>query len=72
MAVSFVTAGATARFNLTEKRNGLSLAREVIAGFEPTDEVLKASGTSGIKGRRKSKKDKLREVAARKAPDPES
>jgi len=72
VAVSFVTAGATAHFNLIEKRNGLSLAREVIAGFEPTEEVLKASGTGGIKGRRKSKKDKLREAAARKARDPES
>ena len=72
VAVSFVTAVATAHFNLIEKRNGVSLAREVIAGFEPTDEVLKASCTGGTKGRRKSKKDKLREVAARKAPDPES
>ena len=72
VAVSFVTAGATAHFNLIEKRNGLSLAREVIAGFEPTEEVLKASGKGGIKGRRKSKKDKLREAAARKARDPES
>ena len=71
VAVSFVTAEATAHFNLIEKRNGLSLVCEVIAGFEPTDEVPKASGTGGIKGRRKSKKDKLREAAARKAPDPE-
>lgn len=72
VAVSFVIAGATAHFNLIEKRNGLSLAREVVAGFEPTDEVLKASGTGGIKGHRKSKKDKLREAAARKARDLES
>ena len=72
LAVSFVTAESTAHFNLIEKRNGLSLACEVISGFEPTDEVLKASGTGGIKGRRKSKKDKLREAAARKARDPQS
>jgi superfamily II DNA/RNA helicase len=72
VAVSFVTAEVTAHFNLIEKRNGLSLAREVIAGFEPTDEVPKASGTGGVKGRRKSKKDKLREAAARKARDQES
>lgn len=72
LAVSFVTAESTAHFNLIEKRNGLSLAREVIVGFEPTGLVPKASGTGGVKGRRKSKKDKLREAAARKAPDPES
>ena len=67
LAVSFVTAESTAHFNLIEKRNGLSLAREVIAGFEPTDLVPKASGTGGVKGRRKSKKDKLREAAARRS-----
>jgi len=72
LAVSFVTAESTAHFNLIEKRNGLSLAREVVAGFEPTDLIPKASGTGGVKGRRKSKKDKLREAAARKARDPES
>ena len=72
LAVSFVTAESTAHFNLIEKRNGLSLTREVISGFEPTDLVPKASGTGGVKGRRKSKKDKLREVAARKARDPQS
>ena len=72
VAVSLVTAEASAHFNLIEKRNGLSLAREVIAGFEPTGEVPKASGTGGVKGRRKSKKDKLREAAARKARDSES
>ncbi|OUV11483.1 MAG: RNA helicase [Verrucomicrobiaceae bacterium TMED86] len=72
VAVSFVTAEAAAHFNLIEKRNGLSLTREVISGFEPTDLVPKASGTGGVKGRRKSKKDKLREAAARKARDPQS
>jgi superfamily II DNA/RNA helicase len=72
LAVSFVTAESTAHFNLIEKRNGLSLAREVIAGFEPTDLVPKASGTGGVKGRRKSKKDKLREAAARRSRDLES
>ena len=72
VAVSFVTAESVAHFNLIEKRNGLSLAREIIGGFEPTDPVPKASGAGGVKGRRKSKKDKLREQAARKDRDPES
>lgn len=69
VAISFVTAESTAHFNLIEKRNGLSLPREVIEGFEPTDAAPPSTGTGGIKGRRKSKKDKLREAAARKARD---
>jgi ATP-dependent RNA helicase RhlE len=43
--------------------------RERIAGFEPKDvapppSLLDPTGTGGIKGRRKSRKDKLRETAA--------
>ena len=75
-AISFVTAESAAHFNLIEKRNELSLPREVIVGFEPTDPApLKSSGTGGVKGRRKSKKDKLREAAAwaaRNSAGPES
>jgi superfamily II DNA/RNA helicase len=71
-AVSFVTAESAAHFDLIEKRNGLSLPREVIAGFEPTDPIPQSSGTGGVKGRRKSKKDKLREKAAREARDSKS
>ncbi|MDF1862971.1 MAG: DEAD/DEAH box helicase [Verrucomicrobiales bacterium] len=70
IAVSFVTAENEAHFRLIEKRNDLRIAREEIEGFEPTEsaEARPASaGTGGIKGPRKSKKDKLREAAARKA-----
>lgn len=67
LAISFVTAESSAHFDLIEKRNELFLAREVIAGFEPKDPVPRGSGKGGVKGRRKSKKDKLREAAARKA-----
>jgi ATP-dependent RNA helicase RhlE len=43
----------------------VSLERVHIAGFEPTDEpTLTTDTTGGIKGKRKSKKDKLREAAA--------
>jgi hypothetical protein len=43
--------------------------REVIAGFEPTETAPVVSAVTdtingGIKGKRKSKKDKLREAAA--------
>lgn len=66
LAVSFVTAESHAHFCLIEKRNHLSIAREQIAGFEPTELAPPRSpSTGGIKGRRKSKKDKLREAAAR-------
>ncbi|MDF2374870.1 MAG: DEAD/DEAH box helicase [Verrucomicrobiales bacterium] len=70
VAVSFVTAENEAHFRLIEKRNDLRLTLEVIEGFEPAvtaDPRQESAGTGGIKGRRKSKKDKLREAAARKA-----
>jgi superfamily II DNA/RNA helicase len=65
MAVSFVTADSEAHFRLIEKRHRLRLERERIPGFEPVDvaaEVRDVHG--GVKGKRKSKKDKLREAAA--------
>jgi len=66
IAVSFITAESHSHFALIEKRNGLTIPREQIPGFEPTVQVPPSSpGTGGIKGRRKSKKDKLREAAAR-------
>lgn len=66
IAVSFITAESDSHFALIEKRNGLRIPREQIPGFEPTDQVPQPSpGTGGIKGRWKSKKDKLREAAAR-------
>jgi len=67
-AISFVTADTQAHFNLIEKRNRLKIPREEISGFEPTETAPPSSpGSGGIKGRRMSKKDKLREAAARKA-----
>ncbi len=71
VAVTFVTPDATAHFRLIEKRQGLALPLEVIAGFEPTEVAPPPAptapgepGTGGIKGRRPSKKDKLRAAAA--------
>ena len=65
-AVSFVTADTDAHFRLIEKRHRLVLARERIVGFEP---VVREDATpvplGGVKGKRKSKKDKLREAAGR-------
>jgi ATP-dependent RNA helicase RhlE len=68
VAVSFVSAASEAHFRLIEKRNQLALPREIIAGFEPLEvapplpSAVEEPGTGGIKGRRKSKKDKLREA----------
>ena len=68
LAISFITADSLAHFKLIEKRNQLSIPREEITGFEATEQAPPPSpGTGGIKGRRKSKKDKLREAAAREA-----
>lgn len=74
VAVSFVTADAEAHFRLIEKRQHLALPREQIAGFEPTETAAPARvtdphGTGGIKGKRPSKKDKLRAAAAAAAAD---
>ena len=67
MAISFVTADSEAHFRLIEKRHQLCLEREKLPGFEPTDVATPTLDPhGGVKGKRKSKKDKLREAAARK------
>jgi ATP-dependent RNA helicase RhlE len=66
VAVSFISAATHAHFDLIERRHHLSIERERIAGFEPTEIAAPpAHPHGGIKGKRKSKKDKLREAAAR-------
>jgi len=73
LAVSFVLAdapGSEAHFRLIEKRQGQRVPRETVVGFEPAAgaqtpvPALVPDAAGGIKGRRKSKKDKLRELAA--------
>ena len=65
LALSFVTPESEAHMRLIEKRLGVQLERERLAGFEPTaapaepgDSIY--AGVGGIKGKRPSKKDKLR------------
>jgi ATP-dependent RNA helicase RhlE len=76
IAVSFISRDTAAHFALIEERFDLSLIREQIAGFEPVEvdapdvspvtgidaprNAANAPGTGGIKGKRPSKKDKLR------------
>ena len=77
LAISFITPEAESHFRLIEKRQGQRVPRERLAGFEPAVPAS-ADGSApegprgldpngGIKGKRKSKKDKLREAAARGA-----
>ncbi len=65
VAVSFVSAATEAHFQLIEKRQALKVPREIVVGFEPTGSDAPNPGptTGGIKGRRKSKKDRCREAA---------
>ncbi|WP_176219484.1 DEAD/DEAH box helicase [Chromobacterium haemolyticum] len=74
-AISFVSTDCAAHFQLIEKRQGLRLPRERIAGFEPIAASPAAAPNAstdngGVKGKRKSKKDKLREAAAQAQAEP--
>jgi ATP-dependent RNA helicase RhlE len=72
LAVSFICAdapGSEAHFRLIEKRQQRRVPREQVAGFEPAAVLppVPADPHGGVKGRRKSRKDKLREAAAHAA-----
>ena len=74
VAVSFVSAGTEAHFRLIEKRQNLVLPREEVQGFEPVEVAVASAaradaGAGGIKGKRPSKKDKLRAAAAAAKPE---
>ena len=64
IAISFVSAATEAHFRLIEKRHGIAVVREQVAGFEPVElapvNAADPQGTGGVKGKRPSKKDKLR------------
>ncbi|MBB1115719.1 DEAD/DEAH box helicase [Stenotrophomonas sp. W1S232] len=71
MAISLLTEANQAHLRLIEKRHRLQLPREVVAGFEPRAAAPTAAGTpaavadnGGIKGKRPSKKDRLRAAQA--------
>ena len=68
LVVNFISRDNEAHFRLIEKRQHIRLDREQIVGFEPSsvDEPMTIRA-GGIKGKRKSKKDKLREAAATKS-----
>jgi superfamily II DNA/RNA helicase len=64
-AVSFIDHDDMAHFALIEKRSGIKLEREQIAGFELKGEApKKVKGPAPVKGKGKSKKDRTRENKA--------
>ncbi len=68
IAVSFIDHTSAAHFRVIEKHSQIELPRERVPGFELSGEAPKSSkGPAPVKGKRKSKKDKLREQAAKAA-----
>ena len=70
VAISFVSAETEQHFHLIEKRQDIRLSLETVAGFKAVETAPPVSAVTdtvngGIKGKRKSKKDKLREAAAK-------
>jgi len=68
VAISFIGHEEQAHFKLIEKRSQIKLEREKIKGYELTGDAPKrVKGDAPIKGKKKSKKDKLRELKKREA-----
>ncbi|MDP3300391.1 MAG: DEAD/DEAH box helicase [Sulfuricurvum sp.] len=66
IAVSFIDHEDFDHFKLIEKRSQIKLPREEIEGFELTGTApVKVKGPEPLKGKGKSKKDKLREQAGK-------
>lgn len=66
LAVSFIDHEDQDHFALIEKRSQIKLVREQIAGYELSGNAPeKVKGPEPVKGKGKSKKDKLREQAAK-------
>lgn len=64
-AISFIDYESADHFKLIEKRSEIKLPRESIEGFELVGEApQKVKGPAPVKGKKKSKKDKLREKKA--------
>ena len=65
-AISFIDYESMAHFKVIEKRSAIKLQRESIKGYEIEGKAAKKEkGAAPVKGKRKSKKDKLREAEAK-------
>ncbi len=63
IAISFIDNESLSHFKLIQKRSNTTIQLEIIEGFELAfEEQKKQKGEEPIKGKRKSKKDKLREA----------
>ena len=68
LAISFLTPESLAHWSLIEKRHAVKLPQESIPGYEATTEAPEPlENNGGVKGKRPSKKDKLRQLAASNA-----
>ncbi|MBC2607328.1 DEAD/DEAH box helicase [Pelagicoccus albus] len=70
VAITFVTEETDFQFQQIQKKNGMDpVARERVVGFEPEswNPVNPGKGKAPVKGKRPSKKDKLRRAAAENA-----
>ncbi|MGE8448769.1 MAG: DEAD/DEAH box helicase [Comamonas sp.] len=72
LAISLVTPASLAHWRLIAKRNGLDVALQTLDQYPVTEAVpahapSEDAGNGGIKGKRMSKKDKLRAAAAQAA-----
>lgn len=65
VSISFVTEDNFEHFKLIEKRCNINLKKEEIEGFEFKGELIPKKGKAPVKGKRKSKKDKLRENSSK-------
>jgi len=64
LAISFVTPETLSHWAMIEKRHAVKLSKESIEGFEAFAPIPAEAGNGGIKGKRLSKKDKLRQLAS--------
>ncbi len=70
IAITFVSLEDFEHFKLIEKRCKLDIQKEQIKGYELTGiPIAKQKGQPPIKGKRKSKKDKLRELKSQQKTD---
>ena len=68
VAISFIDHETQAHFKVIEKRAKIRLQRERVEGFGLTGEApVKTKGPAPVKGKKKSKKDRLREQAQKEA-----
>ena len=68
LAISFISHEDKAHFEVIEKKCKVKIKREQIEGFELTGEAPKVEkGPTPVKGKGKSKKDKLREKALKES-----